>query len=469
METSVYSTTLQADDFLRTARMIDPGADLDFISVNPESLERLSRDMADLAVAGVPMLVARPTSTAQVSLIMRAAYDLRVPVVPQGARTGLAGGANAVDGCVLLSLEKMNRIIDIDVSERLATVEPGVLNGDLDREARRHGLRYLPDPGSKAISTIGGNIATNAGGMCCVKYGVTADFVRGLEVVLSDGTILDVGRKTVKGVAGLNVSSLVVGSEGTLAIVTRAFLDLMPLGNDPLTAAAVFSDAEHAVAAAAAIMNDGHRPSVMEFMDEVSVRAVNNHLHAGFPEDSAMLIVQSDAGNAGDEIAVFARIAEEHGAVDVAVAEDVEESNALMAYRRAHHSAVEKLGQLLIDDVCVPRARLVELIRGCQEIGSDLDLTVTLCGHVGDGNMHPIIVFDGADDAQRGRAEEAFTRIMRLGVSLGGTITGEHGVGSLKREALFTTELSEASAALQERIKAAFDPTRILNPGKQVR
>ena len=468
-ETASVTNGALMKDFLEAVTAADEQVDHNIFTCNPASLERLSRDQADMAGSGMPLVAARPRNTAEVSAVMRAAYKMRVPVVPQGARTGLSGGANAVDGCVLLSLERMDRIIAIDPEERLATVEPGVINGDLDEAARAHGLRYVPDPGSRSISTIGGNIATNAGGMCCVKYGVTHEFVRGLELVLSDGTILEVGRRTVKGVAGLDVASLVVGSEGTLAVVTRAHLALMPVTRDPLTVAAVFPDSDTAVGAAAEIMRKRLRPSVMEFMDEVSVGAVNDHLNAGFPPDSALLIIQSDSVDAEAEIERFAAIAHQHGAVDVAKSDDAEESRALMEYRRAHHSAVEQLGTLLIDDVSVPRAQLVALIRGCREIGEQLGLTITVCGHVGDGNMHPIVIFDGGDDVERRRAEEAFQRIMELGVSLGGTITGEHGVGSLKRSALHGIELPEAAIVLQERIKAAFDDRGILNPRKQVR
>jgi glycolate oxidase len=437
------------------------------VVTDPATSEGYRYDSASFCVAGTPLAVVRPTTTEQVQTVLRWATAHRVPVVPQGARTGLSGGANAIDGALLLSMVRMNRIVEIDEVDQIAVVEPGVINADLSRAVAAVGLFYPPDPSSWELSTIGGNLATNAGGLCCVKYGVTADFVRGLEVVLADGEVLRARRRTAKGVAGLDLTRLLVGSEGTLGVITQATLALRPTPEPALTMAAVFDKTSDAMTAVARIMASGLRPSMMEYLDKASIRAVQAYRDMGLPVDAeALLITQSDRGPlAAADVAAMGAMCEELGAAEVAVAEDAAESAMLTQARRLVNPAVEELGATLVDDVAVPRARLVDLLAGMDRIAAETGLLIVCPGHIGDGNMHPTVVFDRGDTAAAARAHEAFDAIMRLGLELGGTITGEHGVGLLKKDWL-RTELGETSYGLQRQIKAVFDPLGILNPGK---
>jgi glycolate oxidase len=441
----------------------------DAVVLDPTTLDNHRRDRADLCPAGAPLALVRPRRTDQVQAVMRWATRHRVPVVPQGARTGLSGGANAIEGCLLLSLARMDAIIEIDPLDQVAVVEPGVVNAVLSRAALEAGLYYPPDPSSWEESTIGGNIATNAGGLCCVKYGVTGDFVRGLEVVLADGEVVRAGRRTAKGVAGYELAKLIVGSEGTLGVVTQATLSLRPAPEEALTMVALFDAVPPALEAALQIMASGVRPSLLEFLDGPSIVAIQAYRDMGLPESAqAMLLMQSDRGPlAADDVAAMGELCTSLGAVEVAVASDQDESEMLLAARRMINPAVEKVGASFVDDVAVPRARLVELLDGIAAIAAEHDVRILCPGHIGDVNMHPHVVFDRGDAAAAARAEAAFGAIMRLAIDLGGTITGEHGVGTLKRPWL-EQEIGGVAMHLQQRIKAAFDPLGILNPGKVV-
>ena len=441
----------------------------DAVVVEPATIENHRRDRADLCPAGSPLALVRPRTTAEVQVVMRWATRHQVPVVPQGARTGLSGGANAVDGCLLLSLARMDAIIEIDPLDQVAVVEPGVVNAVLSRAALAAGLYYPPDPSSWEESTIGGNIATNAGGLCCVKYGVTGDFVRGLEVVLADGEVIRTGRRTVKGVAGYELTKLLVGSEGTLGVITQATLSLRPAPEEALTMVALFDAVPPALEAAMQIMSSGVRPSLLEFLDGPSIAAIQAYRDMGLSESAqAMLLMQSDRGPlAAEDVAAMGELCESLGAVEVAVASDHEESELLLAARRMINPAVEKVGASFVDDVAVPRARLVDLLDGIAKIATEHDVEILCPGHIGDVNMHPHVVFDRGDDAAAVRAEAAFGAIMQLALELGGTITGEHGVGTLKRPWL-EQEVGSVGLRLQQRVKAAFDPLGILNPGKVV-
>ncbi|MDQ4053901.1 MAG: FAD-binding protein [Actinomycetota bacterium] len=441
----------------------------DAVVVDPVTVGNHSRDRADLCPAGSPLALVRPTTTEHVQVVMRWATRHRVPVVPQGARTGLSGGANAVDGCLLLSLARMDSIVEVDPVDQVAVVEPGVVNADLSRAAIEAGMFYPPDPSSWEESTIGGNLATNAGGLCCVKYGVTGDFVRGLEVVLADGEVIHTGRRTVKGVAGYDLTQLLVGSEGTLAVITQATLSLQPAPEEALTMVALFDTVPAALEAAMQIMSSGVRPSLLEFLDAPSIAAIQAYRDMGLSESAqAMLLLQSDRGpRAADDVAAMGRLCEGLGAADVAVASDREESELLLAARRMINPAIEKVGASFVDDVAVPRARLIDLLDGIATIAAEHDVLIMCPGHIGDVNMHPHVVFDRGDEAAAGRAGDAFGAIMHLALELGGTITGEHGVGTLKRPWL-EQELGEVGLRLQQRVKAAFDPLGILNPGKVV-
>ncbi|GAB3817521.1 FAD-binding oxidoreductase [Kribbella italica] len=437
------------------------------VVVDSDVLEAHRQDAATFCTAGVPLVLVRPSSTAEVQEVVRAAGEYGVPIVTQGARTGLSGAANAIDGCILLSTARMNQVLEVSVEDQVAVVQPGVINADLSRAVLEQGLFYPPDPSSWEMSTVGGNIATNAGGLCCVKYGVTGDFVRGLEVVLASGEVIRTGRRTVKGVAGYDLTHVIVGSEGTLGIVTEATLALRPAPEAALTAAATFLSIEEGVAAAAAVMGSGLRPSLLEFIDGITARAIQDYRDMGLPANvGSLLLAQSDRGpRAAEDVAAIAEICTAHGAVDVAVASDAEESAMLLEARRLVHFANEKLGTSLIDDVAVPRSQLVALLHGIDAISKQYGVLIACPGHIGDGNMHPTVIFDQADEAAQARALEAFGAVMDLGLSLGGTITGEHGVGKLKRQWL-AEELGPVGLQLQRDVKAAFDPRGLLNPDK---
>jgi|SRR5689334_13797997 glycolate dehydrogenase FAD-linked subunit len=432
-----------------------------------DALETRRHDAASFCEAGSPVALVRPGSTEEVRQVVLAAREHRVPLVTQGARTGLSGGANAVDGCLLVSTEKMDRILELDVADQVAVVQPGVVNARLSRAVAAEGLFYPPDPSSWEESTIGGNVATNAGGLCCVKYGVTGDFVRGLEVVLGTGEVLRTGRRTVKGVAGYDLTRLVVGSEGTLGVVTEVTLGLRPAPEPALTAAATFLDAHDALRAAAAVMAAGMRPSLLEFIDGLTARAIQSYRDMGLPEDvGGLLLAQSDRGErAAEDVRRIAAICTEHGAVEVAEAGDAEEADLLLEARRLVNAGLEMLGSKLVDDVAVPRPRLPDLLRGIEEISRDKRVVIACPGHVGDGNMHPTVVIDRDDPGGVRRALEAFEAVMELGLRLGGTTTGEHGVGTLKRHWL-EREIGPTGAALHRQIRAVFDPDGLLNPGK---
>ena len=424
-----------------------------------------SADRASFCHSGEAAVLVRPTTTEEVAAVVRIAAETQVPVVPQGALTGLSGAANAVDGAILLSTKRLDKIIDVDVRNRVAVVQPGVTNAQLSEAVAEHGLFYPPDPSSWQSSTIGGNVATNAGGLCCVKYGVTQDYVRALEVVTGTGDVLRMGRRTVKGVAGYNLTQLMVGSEGTLGVVTEVTVALRPLPPQGLTVAALFDSAASALRAAEDIMGAGLQPSMAEFLDGAVLDAIRNYRDLGLPEGVAgMLILESDRGElAASDLADMSALCSAAGAIEIVQASDAAESHLLHEARRLALPAVEGLGALLIDDVAVPLTRLVDLLEGIQQIGRDSDLRVVTVGHVGDGNMHPVLIFDRDNEAERARV--AFEEIMDLGLRLGGTVTGEHGVGLLKRSAL-SRELGPLSASLQRQIKAVFDPADIMNPGK---
>jgi glycolate oxidase len=434
---------------------------------DPDVLSSFAIDQARFCPVGTPVALVRPRSTADVSTVLRAASRAGVPVVPQGARTGLAGGANAVEGCLLLNLERMDRILSIDAAEQVAVVQPGVVNAVLSRAVAAQGLFYPPDPASWETSTIGGNVATNAGGLCCLKYGVTGDFVRALEVVLADGTVLRTGRATAKGVAGYDLTHLFVGSEGTLGVITEVTLALRPSPAAARTAVAYFPDATMACAAVNDVLALGVRPSMLELMDEATVRVVSRYRDVGLPDGTGgILIIQSDdPGTAVADLEAFVRVSRLQGATEALVAEDPAEAALLVEARRLVGPAHEALGAELVDDVCVPRARLADLLTGVARVGEQHDVLVTCAGHAGDGNMHPSVVFDPLDEAMVVRAHAAFGAIMRLGLDLGGTITGEHGVGLLKRDWL-AAELGRAGLAAQRAVKDSLDPAHILNPGK---
>jgi glycolate oxidase len=439
----------------------------DAVVTDPTSLEAYRYDRAVGVPAGVPQVMVRPWSTAQVSAVLAAAHRRGVPVVPRGAGSGLAGGSNAVDGCIVLSTERLDHVVEVRAQDGYAVVEPGVLNQQLRDHVRDQGLWYAPDPGSKDFCSIGGNVSTNAGGLCCVKYGVTRDAVLGLEVVLADGTVTRLGRRTVKGVAGYDLAGLVVGSEGTLAVVTQARLRLRPLPPPPTTVVALFADlpsagraVEQAMAAAT--------PSMLEIMDRATIAAVEAFQPMGLDVSAGALVIgQSDLpGDAGRrEAQLVADACERCGASEVYVAEDAAQSDQLVAARRVAVTAVEQLGVSLLDDVAVPRSQLPEAMARFEDVAERYDVLICTFGHAGDGNLHPTVVHQRGDAEGADRAARAFDAILDVALELGGTVTGEHGVGLLKRRSL-GQELDPAVQTLHQAVKRAWDPKGILNPGK---
>ncbi|WP_034088493.1 FAD-binding oxidoreductase [Streptacidiphilus albus] len=446
--------------------LLRAGLPAESVVVDPEVTESYRRDMAGFCAAGQPAVLVFPDTVEQVQHVMRTATALRVPVVPQGARTGLSGAANAVDGCILLSLVRMNRILEIDPVNRFAVVEPGVINAELSRAAAKYRLSYLPDPSSYESCTIGGNIGTGSGGLCCVKYGVTAEYVLGLDVVLADGQLLQTGRRTAKGVAGYDLTRLIVGSEGSLGVVVRAVLALKPTPPPQLALAAEFPSTDSACAAVCSIMEAGHTPSLMELMDTTTVRAVNSLAQMGLPDSTAaLLLVAFDTIDPATDLAAVGELCTAAGATEVVPAGDSAESDLLLQARRLVLTAMDRLGTTMVDDVAVPRSALAAMLTGVSEIAEEYRLTIGTCSHAGDGNTHPVVVFDADDPDETERARASFDAIMALGLRLGGTITGEHGVGLLKKDWL-AQELGPLGLELQRRVKAAFDPLGLLNPGK---
>jgi glycolate oxidase len=434
---------------------------------DPDVLESYRRDQAAIVEAGVPMAAVRPGSTAEIQEVLRIASRHRVPVVPRGAGSGLSGGANAVDGCLVLLLTAMDRVLEIDRDNLFAVVQPGVVNADLARAAADVGLWYPPDPASAGFSTIGGNIATNAGGLCCVKYGVTRDFVLGLEVVLADGSALRTGRRTVKGVAGYDLTSLLVGSEGTLGVVTEATLRLRPSPPPAATLIGFFADLGSAGTAVAQIAAEVV-PSLLELVDRTTIRAVEEWKHLGLDVDAAaMLLGRSDAGGARavEDIERMAQACTSAGASFLARSSDPMESDLLMTARRLAYPALERQGTALLDDVAVPLGRIPALLIAIERIAARHGVLIGTFGHAGDGNMHPTIVFDHQDADALARARGAFEEILRTTLDLGGTITGEHGVGVLKRPYL-AGEIRDQGLRVHAVVKEALDPLGILNPGK---
>ncbi|WP_374116045.1 FAD-binding oxidoreductase [Streptomyces sp. CoH27] len=443
------------------------GLPAEAVLTDPDVTASYANDMASFCPAGAPAVVVLPRTVEQVQHVMRTATELRVPVVPQGARSGLSGAANATDGCVVLSLTKMDRILEISPVDRIAVVEPGVINATLSRAVEERGLYYPPDPSSWEMCTIGGNIGTGSGGLCCVKYGVTAEYVLGLDVVLADGRLMSTGRRTAKGVAGYDLTRLFVGSEGSLGIVVRAVLALKPKPPQQLVLAAEFPSAAAACEAVCRIMEGGHVPSLLELMDRTTVKAVNDLAHMGLPETTeALLLAAFDTPDPAADLAAVGALCEAAGATQVVPAEDAAESEMLLKARRLSLTALEAVkGTTMIDDVCVPRSRLGAMLEGVERIAATYDLTIGVCAHAGDGNTHPTVCFDAQDADESRRARESFDEIMALGLELGGTITGEHGVGVLKKEWL-AREIGPVGVEMQRAVKQAFDPLGILNPGK---
>ena len=435
------------------------------VAADVDVLRSYQHDRALLAPSQPPAVAVFPTTTDDVVSVVDVARRHRMPIVTRGAGTGLAGGANAVAGSIVLSTQRMRRILEVDERDRIARVQPGVLNAELAQAAAAAGLWYPPDPSSYAISTIGGNVATNAGGLCCVKYGVTREAVLGLEVVLADGTVTRVGRRTVKGVAGYDLVGLFVGSEGTLGVVTEVTVRLRPARPALQTLVATFAEMADAGAAIRAITSKT-APTMLEVLDRTTIAAVEARLHMGLEDVGALLVCQSDllGERADDELVPIERDCRTAGATYVARSTDPTEAEQLVLARREVYPALEAMGRTLLDDVCVPTSKIPALVLAVERVAADVGLTIGTFGHAGDGNMHPTVVFDRGEEQ---RAQQAFDAIVAAALELGGTATGEHGIGNLKRDWL-NRELDAGARWLHQRIRAALDPDGRFNPGKLI-
>ncbi|WP_433354648.1 FAD-binding oxidoreductase [Microtetraspora malaysiensis] len=437
------------------------------VLTDPDVTESYARDRTFLR-PGKALGVVLAQSRDDVVTTMRWATEHRVPVVPRGAGTGLAGAATAADGSVVLSLHRMTSILELSPDDEIAVVEPGVITADLDRAAREHGLMYAPDPSSYEISTIGGNLATNAGGLRCVKYGVTRDSALGLEVVLADGRVLETGRRTMKGVTGYDLTGLFVGSEGTLGVITKATVRLRRAPAEVATVAAEFPSLRDAAAAVSAIIAAGCQPSLLELMDRTTLKAIDDWKNIGLdPGTQAMLIAQSDASDSQRAAARMAELCDANGASFTALSGSPEEAAELVGVRRLAYQAKERLGQCLVEDVCVPRSALPDMISAVEAAAARHDVMIATVAHAGDGNLHPVFVFERGLEEPPPQVWAAADEVFREALALGGTLTGEHGVGLLKRRWL-ALESGPVATEIQQGIKRVFDPLNILNPGKAI-
>ncbi|SDG33506.1 FAD-binding oxidoreductase [Klenkia brasiliensis] len=440
----------------------------DRLVTDPDVLASYAHDEAEWAPWELPAAVVRARTAEEVQAVVLACIEHRVPVIARGAGTGLSGGANATAGAVVVALEAMDAVLEVDELERFAVVQPGVVNDDLRARVAEHGLWYPPDPASSPWSTIGGNVATNAGGVCCVKYGVTRDYVMGLQVVTGTGELVRIGRRTAKGVAGYDLTGLLVGSEGTLGIVTEVTVKLRPLRDPERTVAGYFDSVVAAGEAVTAVAAAGLTPSALELVDRHCLAAVDAWKNMGLSADAEVVLLGrvDTPGAAGDaEAQALLAAFEAGGASWAAVSTDAEEADALFSARRLAYPALERLGPLLTEDVCVPKAAVPAMLARIEAIGAAHDVLIANIAHAGDGNLHPLLSTPAGDDAARDRALAAFHEIIAAALEMGGTVTGEHGVGLLKRDGL-AAEVSPAVLDIHRAVKAALDPHGILNPGK---
>ncbi len=421
-----------------------------------------------IARAGAVVL---PGSTAEVAEVIRLANRERVPIVVRGAGTGMSGGSIPDEGSIVLCVTRMDRIKEIDLVNLVAVVEPAVITADLQAQVEAHGLFYPPDPASLKQSSIGGNVAEGAGGPRCLKYGTTKDYVLGLEVVLPTGEVIRTGGKLMKDVTGYNLTQLFVGSEGTLGVITEIILRLIPKPAAKRTAMAVFPRLDDAAQAVASILTSGILPSTIEIMDTTAIRVVEEYLRMGLPVDAgAILIVEVDGReeSVGAEVEQVGRVCERSGASEVRVSSTEAEGEALWKARRSVSAALGRLAPTKQgEDICVPRSAIPEMVRRIGAISKKYDLVIPVFGHAGDGNLHPNLLCDLRDAELMERVHKAAAEIFDAAVSLGGTLSGEHGIGLVKQPYV-AKRLSPEAIALMQRTKAAFDPNGILNPGKMI-
>ena len=418
----------------------------------------------------LPDVAVLPESTEEVAAVVRIAAEHHVPVVPRGMASGLAAASVPFGGGIALSLTRMNRILEMDEENRTVRVEAGVVTADLQAVVEQRGLFYPPDPSSNRHSTIGGNIACNAGGPRCLKYGVTGDYVMGLTIVLPDGRVLETGGKAIKNVVGYDLTSLFVGSEGTLGVITEALLRLTTRPQFVRTALAEFPALDDASRTVNAILAAGIVPATLELMDETAIACIEEAMHLGLPLDvEAMLIIEADGSDEEAvvrEIEAMAHICRENGVRQVNVAQDEAERTSLWRARRSvSPSLARKAPNKLGEDITVPRSAIPEAIRRIKGLSQEYGLPIVVFGHAGDGNLHPNVLFDKRDPEQWAKVETMVEKIFRVALELGGTLSGEHGVGTLKQPYM-EQALGALSLEIQWRIKRALDPLNIMNPGK---
>ena len=402
-------------------------------------------------------------SAQEISIALQYANEHKISVVTRGAGSGLSGGANSTADALVISLEKMNQIIEIDSANQIARVQAGVINIDLDNAAKELGLAYLPDPASRDWSSLGGNAATNAGGMCCVKYGVTSAHVRAMQVVLASGEIIELGSPTKKSVTTYDLLHLFVGSEGTLGIITELTLNLVIRPAAPATLIATFPNITKAASAAAALLQ--YRPSMLEIVDQTTLKAVEAWHPLGFEVAGAVLLMQLDENHAQCEAAL--NTCKGFDLIDGVYSDDPADAADLIRVRKMAYPALERMGATLLDDVALPITKIAEFVEKVEALSKKLELVIGIFGHAGDGNMHPTIVHDHGDEAAAQRAQKAFSEIVEIAQSLGGTASGEHGIGSIKA-GFVANEISATVIELQRAVKKVFDPNSILNPGKKI-
>ena len=417
----------------------------------------------------MPDVVVKPDNTKQISAIMTFANKEGIPVTPRGCGTGLSGGSVPAKAGIVMSLTRMDKIKRIDAENLLAVVDPGVINVDLDNSVEEVGLFYPPDPASKKQCTMGGNVAENAGGLRALKYGVTKDFIMALEVVLPTGEVMRTGTKTVKAVTGYDLTGLMVGSEGTLGIVTEITVGLMPLPEHKETMLAMFTDLADAANTVSRIISAGILPATLEFLDNATICCVEDYKSIGLPRDAAaMLLIETDGIKeaAQKEAKAIIEICKENRASSVETAQSEEQRDDLWAARRSALAAITRLNPSLVqEDVVVPRNRLADMAVAAAEIGKKYNLKTATYGHAGDGNLHPSFLVDVRRPEEMERAEKGVRELFETALSLGGTLSGEHGVGTEKAPFL-RLELNEATVNAMQALKKAWDPNDVLNPGK---
>ena len=416
-----------------------------------------------------PDVVLRPSNAQEISQIMAIANEQKIPVIPRGAGSGFSGGSIPVDGGILIDMTRFNRILEIDEDNLTVTVESGVITADLDRAVKQKGLYYPPDPSSMEFCTIGGNIAENAGGPRAFKYGVTKDFVMALEAVLPTGEIINTGARTIKSVTGYNFTGLLVGSEGTLAIITKAVLKLRPLPPHQVTLLANFDSVDKSAKTVSAIIKNKLIPSTIEFMDGDCIKSVEEHLHIGLDTRmKAMLLIELD----GEEEEINAQlpkiknICEKEGAVSLKTATDAKERDLLWQARRAVSPSVSKMAKTRInEDIAVPRSAIPEMLDRIRKISLKYNIPIVNFGHAGDGNIHVNIMTDESDKELMAKTHEAIEEILKNTIELNGTLSGEHGIGNVKAPYI-GLEIGQVEIALMKSVKKVFDPNNILNPHK---